>query len=219
MKLKMSIISAVLIAVLVLSGCFANHEDADRLNGDVADNTTDNQMTSGQSGKNMLDTYVSYLGENGIHPTANPDEFDENVEYDAEALFYHINDFDHDGTPELACSDATIDGNGVYILTVKNGEVVPFAETYMPYSKSEKTCSLAEINGVYGLLYANVGETREFDFTDFKGESILSGSIQYNDGEAECVLDGEICDEAAWHDAHGAIEYALFFEISECLPW
>ena len=136
-------------------------------------------------------------------------------------MLYHINDFDHDGVPELACSDAAIDGNGVYIFTLKNGKVVPFADTYMPYSKSGKTCSLAEINSLFGILYTNAGETQEFNFVGFNGESILSGSISYPEGGGTpvCILNGETCDEATWHDAHGAIEFAPFFEISECLPW
>ena len=219
MKLKIMIISAILAMVLVFSGCFASQNGMDLANDDVVENTAESKINVEQDEKNIIDAYVSFLRETGVHPTANPDEFDENAEYDIESLFYHINDFDHDGIPELACSDATIGGNGVYILTVKNGKAVPFADTYMPYSKSGKTCSLAEINSTFGILYTNAGETQEFDFVDFNGESILSGSIEYNDGEAKCVLNGESCDEAAWHDAHGAIEYALFFEISECLPW
>ena len=188
MTKKSTVLTLLLISLLIFTAC----------------HTKDNATPI-----SMAEVYYNYLISSGGLETERGSIIGGGFElWDVNDLYYYLDDFNGDGTMDLAVSAEENDSNGIELYTYEDGHVKAFASKGMPFSAGNEICTLAKYNDIYGLKQLRENSMGDFSFLRINRD----GSIETEFEGCLYDIDGNALDTSATYEK---ITPVTFYNIEE----
>ena len=162
----------------------------------------------------MAGIYYQYLKNIGtISTRSGPTVGSTRRTYDVDELWYYVADVNYDGTDDLVVSAEDYNSNGIMIYTYQNGQVVRVVNEGFPYSSGSVLFTLAQKDGVYGVLVSHQNSTESFTFSRIWGNwtpGTDTSGWHYDDDYT--LNDGGV-SKATWQNAKQSIKPVAFYNI------
>lgn len=133
--------------------------------------------------------------------------------YDVDELWYYVADINYDGTKDLIVSAEDYNGNGIIVYTYRNGQVVRVVDEGLPYSSGSVLFTLAQKDGIYGILVNHQNSTGSFTFSRIWGNwtpGTDTFGYHYDD---DYTLNYGSVSGTVWQNAKQSIRPVAFYNI------